>query len=230
MAQDVEAACHDIGYAFNGISAPANKNGLYSINYAAFTVPIIKAIQEQQQQVESLKPEGFDSLLDELRGLEEKNEVLASSQEALLHEVESLTRSHAGLAEENSRMEQQLSKMMALLGKLSDQVQNCCQAEAGADATTDDRGLPMNQPLLEQNIPNPFTENTLIHYSLPEGFRTASIIVTDVSGTQVLQFAINKPGFGHVVVEGGSLNAGTYVYTLIVNGRRIESKRMVLVM
>lgn len=215
VAQEVEAASRDIGYAFNGISAPQNDNGLYSINYAAFTVPIVKAIQEQQLQLDRLSPEGFDTLMDEVQTLKEENETLQARQDELMNE--------------NLRMQQQLGEMLALLGTLSDQVQNCCQAGADAENGTGSRRQSMNQPLLEQNIPNPFTENTLISYYLPEGFRTASIIVTDINGTQLMHFTLSEPGFGHVVIEGGSLGAGTYVYTLVVNGRRVDSKRMVLV-
>jgi len=55
IAQDVEAAANQVGYNFSAIQKPVNDKGLYSISYAEFTVPLVKAVQEQQVQIEELK-------------------------------------------------------------------------------------------------------------------------------------------------------------------------------
>jgi hypothetical protein len=84
-------------------------------------------------------------------------------------------------------------------------------------------------PKLEQNIPNPFHENTTIKYYLPRDMRTASIIITDLSGVQMKQFDLSGgQGFGQVLISGGAFAAGTYIYTLTVDGKVVDSKRMVL--
>lgn len=54
LAQEVAQAAKKLGYDFNGVHAPKNGQGLYSISYATFVVPLVKAVQEQQQQIESL--------------------------------------------------------------------------------------------------------------------------------------------------------------------------------
>jgi len=52
IAQEVEAAARQIGYDFSGI----DKNGiLYGLRYAEFVVPIVKAVQELNAEVASLK-------------------------------------------------------------------------------------------------------------------------------------------------------------------------------
>jgi hypothetical protein len=45
---------------------------------------------------------------------------------------------------------------------------------------------------------------------------------------QLKQFDLQGKGFGQVLISGGSFAAGTYVYTLTVDGRQVDSKRMVL--
>jgi len=57
IAQDVEATAKNIGYDFSGVDAPKNDKDLYGIRYAEFVVPLVKAIQEQQIQIEQLKKE-----------------------------------------------------------------------------------------------------------------------------------------------------------------------------
>jgi hypothetical protein len=82
---------------------------------------------------------------------------------------------------------------------------------------------------LEQNIPNPFHENTTIKYYLPNGMRTASITISDLNGVQLKAFDLSGgKGFGQVLISGGAFAAGTYIYTLTVNGKAVDSKRMVL--
>jgi len=52
LAQEVELAANEIGYDFSGLVKPANENSIYSLRYAEFVVPLVKAVQEQQQIIE----------------------------------------------------------------------------------------------------------------------------------------------------------------------------------
>jgi hypothetical protein len=55
LAQDVEKAAKEVGYDFSGVDKPKNENDTYGLRYGEFVVPMIKAMQEQQQQIEDLK-------------------------------------------------------------------------------------------------------------------------------------------------------------------------------
>lgn len=58
VAQDVEKAAIEIGYDFSGIDKSGVKDGdTYGLRYSDFTVPMVKAIQEQQMLIEELKKE-----------------------------------------------------------------------------------------------------------------------------------------------------------------------------
>jgi trimeric autotransporter adhesin len=55
IAQEVETIIKKSGYVFDGVEVPQNDGDHYSIRYAAFVVPLVKAVQELTQEVESLK-------------------------------------------------------------------------------------------------------------------------------------------------------------------------------
>jgi len=54
IAQEVEKTSKAIGYDFHGVDKPMNSKSHYGLRYAEFTVPIVKAIQEQQVMIDQL--------------------------------------------------------------------------------------------------------------------------------------------------------------------------------
>jgi hypothetical protein len=52
IAQEVESAAQSIGFEFSGIDTPKNENDIYGLRYAEFVVPLVKAVQEQQDIIE----------------------------------------------------------------------------------------------------------------------------------------------------------------------------------
>jgi len=57
IAQEVEAAAKEVGFNFHGVVKPYTKNDLYALSYSEFVVPLVKAVQEQQEEIEALKKE-----------------------------------------------------------------------------------------------------------------------------------------------------------------------------
>ncbi|MBK7175263.1 MAG: tail fiber domain-containing protein [Bacteroidales bacterium] len=55
IAQEVAKASADIGYDFNGVDKPETADGLYSLRYTEFVMPLVKAVQEQHAVIESQK-------------------------------------------------------------------------------------------------------------------------------------------------------------------------------
>ncbi|MEL6699226.1 MAG: tail fiber domain-containing protein [Bacteroidota bacterium] len=80
---------------------------------------------------------------------------------------------------------------------------------------------------LMQNTPNPFTEQTTIRYNLPQNFESATLFVYDMNGRQVNSFN-NLSRKGSLTIEGSTLDAGMYIYSLIVDGQEVATKRMIL--
>jgi hypothetical protein len=55
IAQEVESAAKELGFDFHGVDAPKNENDYYGLRYAEFVVPLVKAVQEQQQMIQEQK-------------------------------------------------------------------------------------------------------------------------------------------------------------------------------
>ncbi|MCC6690698.1 MAG: tail fiber domain-containing protein [Bacteroidia bacterium] len=81
---------------------------------------------------------------------------------------------------------------------------------------------------LLQNIPNPFNKETSIKYILPNSVQNASIMIFDLQGKLVKTSPITNFGNGAVTINGNELNAGMFVYSLIADGKIIDTKRMIL--
>jgi hypothetical protein len=81
---------------------------------------------------------------------------------------------------------------------------------------------------LQQNIPNPFSETTRISFNISEIRSQAMINVYDLQGQQKRTFQIKAPGTGEIVIPGSELSPGIYIYNLILDGKEIDSKRMIL--
>ncbi len=71
VAQEVEAAAKKLNYNFSGVTKQATENGLYSLRYSDFVMPLVKAVQEQQIQIELLKKQN-EELIKRVLQLENK--------------------------------------------------------------------------------------------------------------------------------------------------------------
>lgn len=82
------------------------------------------------------------------------------------------------------------------------------------------------KPLLGNNIPNPFNNTTMIDYYLPresEGI----IVISDVFGKQIELFKV-KSNSNEVLFRKGDLSSGIYFYKLVVDGKPIATKKMII--
>lgn len=98
----------------------------------------------------------------------------------------------------------------------------------GDTTPSDAPGMRLMQTELFQNTPNPFNEKTEIPCTIAEGVKKATLYVYDMSGKQLSEYPIDARGKTAVTIEGGSLDAGMYLYSLIADGKVIDTKRMIL--
>ncbi len=100
-------------------------------------------------------------------------------------------------------------------------------------ATTSEKGATdlinnTRADVLGQNAPNPFSSFTNIDYELAPGFKTAAIYVFDLNGRQVLSYTNLAAGEGSVTIPGNELDPGMFLYSLVVDGQEVATKRMIL--
>lgn len=83
-----------------------------------------------------------------------------------------------------------------------------------------------NEPKLYQNAPNPGRGETTIKYFLPNTAKDASIGIYNISGQLVKTIALKDKGNGSINISG--IQGGSYVYNLSVDGRNIDTKKMLI--
>lgn len=81
---------------------------------------------------------------------------------------------------------------------------------------------------LSQNHPNPFHEFTHIQYSIPNGVQKAILRIADTSGKVLKEEILNATNVGQIQIKATHFPAGTYYYSLILDGQLFETKRMIL--
>jgi hypothetical protein len=91
-----------------------------------------------------------------------------------------------------------------------------------------DGGNVINTSSLMQNNPNPFTESTQIRYTLPDEAMEALLFIYNLNGQQLKKITLDQSGDGSLTIPGREFKAGLYHYTLVVDGKLIDTKKMIL--
>jgi hypothetical protein len=89
-------------------------------------------------------------------------------------------------------------------------------------------GVTVTAVYLKQNTPNPVSGSTTIGYHVPETAGSARLTLTNAKGQVIKTISLNNRGTSQVNLNTASLAAGTYNYTLYVDGRRVDTKRLVI--
>ena len=121
------------------------------------------------------------------------------------------------MQEQDARIQQQDQQIQALTQQVNDLLKNMKGGE-----------ISLNQAALQQNIPNPNNGSTRINYFLPSEAGKAQIVVYDNTGKQLKAIALSNKGNGFINLNTSQLASGTYSYSLIVDGRQIDSKKMIV--
>ncbi len=80
--------------------------------------------------------------------------------------------------------------------------------------------------ILDQNVPNPFAEQTVINYSIPATVVKAQIHFYDGMGKLIHSVDVTERGLGSLTVFGSDLSTGVYTYTLVADGQIVATKKM----
>ena len=89
--------------------------------------------------------------------------------------------------------------------------------------------LTGEKPQLEQNVPNPATDQATISYYLPQDVSRAELRLFDQSGRLLQQTALNnQSGQRTVQLRLEQLPSATYTYSLFVDGQAVESRTLVV--
>ncbi|NOT36530.1 MAG: hypothetical protein HOP11_04075 [Saprospiraceae bacterium] len=128
-----------------------------------------------------------------------------------------------GLQEQNER-----------INALEEIVNNCCGENhlkkssimEGSKGIIDVK-ISENTVVLNQNVPNPFAESTFISYQIPESFFNAQIVFNNSYGQVIKVVEISESGKGGLNVYAHDLSSGHYTYSLVIDGKTVETKKMI---
>ncbi|MBR1903362.1 MAG: T9SS type A sorting domain-containing protein [Bacteroidaceae bacterium] len=81
---------------------------------------------------------------------------------------------------------------------------------------------------MDQNKPNPFSESTVIGLNIPEKAQKANIYIYDMSGKQVKNINVEDRGNTSITVYASDLNAGMYIYSLVIDGKVCVTRKMIV--
>jgi hypothetical protein len=172
----------------------------YSLNSTAFTYMLINAVQEQEKKLES-KDEQIDKLQKRDQQQQEAIEELKGKYEQLVEKIK-------GNEDKVNRFKKS--------GKEDLNEKTVSIGEAVHD-----------EAMLLQNRPNPYNNKTIIPYYLPENFQSASLVISSTNGKLIERVNLNKTGKGEVTLQTANLDQGQYIYSLIVDGRKKASRKMI---
>ena len=129
--------------------------------------------------------------------------------------------------QENTMAEQE-ERIAALERIVSDLVARQEEGNSPKKATAPKNRVSA-QATLYQNMPNPFSEQTIISYELPERVSSAKIFIHSLDGQLIKTYSLSTAaGLGYISVDAGMLSPGMYTYSLSVNSRMVDTKRMVV--
>jgi len=134
----------------------------------------------------------------------------------------------AGMQEQQAMIEDQKEKIKRIEQELHQIKDRLNQPSDNSTFEGQEEHSVLTGVRLDQNRPNPFSQNTRIRYFLPEGTTSASLLITNLEGRQLKRIDIDQRGEGTLTLQASALPAGMYLYTLLVDGEILETRRMVL--
>jgi hypothetical protein len=163
-----------------------------------------KRIVGYEEKYEGINYQGFIPLL--IASMQEQQQLLDQQQQSITE-----------LKDENEDLKTRILKLETLLLKNNDNTSNISN-----------HSFSDSPAYLEQNNPNPFNNNTMIRYYVPVNSVSALLIITDVTGSVRRSIALRSKGNSFITLNAHTLPSGSYIYTLWIDGKKVESKQLLV--
>jgi len=141
-----------------------------------------------------------------IKGVQEQ-QVVIQKQQAIIEEQKAIT----------EKQQQQIDELKQMITTLTSKTNI---SSLGSSSLS-------SKQYLKQNMPNPFSKNTVIQYYIPEDIHHAELIIYNMAGSQLKSFTLNNSGLNEVTINGSTLPTGQYIYSLFIDGKKADSKNMI---
>lgn len=175
------------------------------------------------QEVQKILPEFTKTLIHPAKLDDEGNEIYPKKEVLGLNYngfIALLTKGMQEQQEHIETLEKQLDEQKELINALSQKSSNTTGINSINSIET---GFQISQ-----NEPNPFTYETVVKYTMPETVKNAFMVVYDLTGKQITTFTITEKGSSSLIITSEKLAAGIYIYSIVADGKVIDSKRMIV--
>jgi hypothetical protein len=185
-----------------------------TLDYTKFIPVLIAGHQEQNSKIDSLQTSN-----DSLQLTVDSLIIVNNNQDSLINDLNNRL----------SHLENCLSGILPILCQMSHQSIQTNSPEVQQAIRSQLEIYLQNKEaiILDQNVPNPFAEQTVINFSIPESVKSAQIFFYDGMGKLIKTVDIRERGLGSITVFGSDLSSGTYMYTLVADGVNVATKKMV---
>lgn len=119
----------------------------------------------------------------------------------------------------------QQSQIDSLLSRVATMESCACGGTLSTPRATSTR---RNNSILYQNIPNPFNGTTSIKYYIPYNKNNGAIVFSNNSGQIIDSIKLENFGEQELFFNSEFLASGIYYYTLFVDDKKVDSKKMII--
>jgi len=180
---------------------PETAEDMLSINYNGMIPVLLEAIKEQQSQIDNLQALIYEREYDLLFLMDQIDACCQNGHDY----------SHPKGQEKNNEQK------------------DIDNENPKKNSLNNENNTPnLETARLFQNVPNPFSTDTKIEFEIPENTISARLLIHDMQGAEIKSYNIIQKGRSAIIVSGFELTAGMYLYTLLIDNKIIDTKRMIL--
>ncbi len=123
-----------------------------------------------------------------------------------------------------------MKEQQAQIDELKNDLADCCQKNLKSSTITGtgDVDIQSTQTKLYQNNPNPFSTQTSVRFEIPSTTQAAQLHICNMTGTLLKTISINQRGAGQATINANEFVAGMYLYSLVCDGKIVDTKQMML--
>jgi hypothetical protein len=193
-----------------------------AVNYMTLIPYLCEGIKIHHEEIEKLKnasefqnTNSEPTISDSVKiNLEKQVDSMKVLNELQTTKIDSLEQVLTENIKETQEIKEKLNSLIA------------CLSTKGLCETIETKSASKDEPFLGQNTPNPFANETVIPYYLPEGSQNAMIEVYNSNSNVVYKFVNLETGHGSVQINHQGVNGEVLYYRLIIDGKVFKVLKM----